>query len=106
MKNSFFNLLCSSLIPELSSDVSAGSACYVHLVLIAVSAVGAFPDELAVFVVDNLDLTVVSAYLAVIALGVELSVHDVLIDVLHYGNDSIDVVLKVGNLNVADCTSG
>ena len=106
MKNSFFDLLSSALIPELCSDVSAGSACYVHLVLIAVSAVGAFPDELAVFVVDNLDLTVVSAYLAVIALGIELSIHDVLIDVLHYGNDSIDVVLKVGYLNVADSAAG
>ena len=84
MKNSLFNLLSSALIPELCSDVSAGSARYVHLVLITVSAVGAFPNELAVFVVNDLDLTVVSAYLAVIALGIKLCVHDVLVDVLHY----------------------
>ena len=106
MKNSFFDLLSSALIPELCSDVSAGSACYIHLVLIAVSAVGAFPDELSVFIVNDLDLTVVSAYLTVIALGIKLCVHDVLIDVLHYGNNRIDVVLKVGHLNVADSSAG
>ena len=105
MKYSFLDLLSPALIPELGSYVSAGSAGYVHLVLIAVTAVGAFPDELSVFIVNDLDLTVISSYLAVIALGIELCVHDVFIDVLHYGNDSIDVVLKVGNFNIADSSA-
>ena len=106
MKYSFLDLLGPALVPELCSDVSACSAGYVHLVLIAVSAVGAFPDELAVLVVYDLDLSVVSAYLAVIALGVELCVHDVIVDVLHYRNDCLDIVLKVGHLDIADSAAG
>ncbi len=66
MKNSLLDLLCTSLIPELGSDVSAGTSCNVHLVLITVAAVRAFPDELSVCVSDDLDLSVISAALAVI----------------------------------------
>ena len=106
MKYSFLDLLSPALIPELGSDVAAGTSCNIHLVLVAVSAVGAFPDELSVLIADDLDLSVISAYLAVIALGIKLCVHDIFIDVLHHGNDRIDVVLKVGNLDIADGSAG
>ena len=47
MENSFLDLLGSSLIPELRSDVSAGSSCNVHFVLVSIAAVRTFPDQLA-----------------------------------------------------------
>lgn len=38
------DLLGTSLVPELGSNVTAGTACHRHLVLITVSAVRALPD--------------------------------------------------------------
>ena len=69
MKHSLFNFLCSALIPELCSDVSAGTSCNVELALVTVSAMRAFPYELSV-ILDDLDLAVVAAYLTVIALRI------------------------------------
>ena len=46
MKYTFLDLLCTSLIPELCSNITAGTACDTHLVLITVTAVWAFPDQL------------------------------------------------------------
>ena len=106
MQHSFPYFLGPALIPEIRPYVSAGTSRNVHLCLIAVSAVGAFPDELSVLIVDDLDLAVVSAYLAVITLGVELCVHNVVIDVLHYRNDCLDIVLKIGHLDIADSSAG
>ena len=63
VKNSLFDLLSSSLIPELCSNVSASTSCNVHLGLIAVSAVRALPDKLAICVCHNLDLSVIAAAL-------------------------------------------
>ena len=61
MHHALFDLLRPSLIPELGSDIAAGSSCYIHLILITVSAVRAFPDQLAVLVVHDLDLSVITA---------------------------------------------
>ena len=58
MQNSVLYLACSSLVPILCADVTAGSSCDVHLGLICVAALGALPDELSVFVAFNDDLTV------------------------------------------------
>ena len=56
-------------MPELCSDVSAGTSCNVELALVTVSAMRAFPYELSV-ILDDLDLAVVAAYLTVIALRI------------------------------------
>ena len=66
MKNPLLDLLSTTLIPELRSDISAGTSCNVHLVLITVTTVRAFPDELAVCIGNDLDLSVISAALTVI----------------------------------------
>ena len=34
MKYTLFYLLCSALIPELSADISTGSSCDIHLILV------------------------------------------------------------------------
>ena len=105
MKHPLLDLLSSSLIPELGADVSAGTSGNVHLVLITVSALRALPYQLAV-VLDDLYLAVVAAYLAVVALGVELGIHDIVIDKsddLHYRRN---VVEHIWHLNIADSSSG
>ena len=101
MKHPLLDLLSSSLIPELGANVSAGTSGNVHLVLITVSALRALPYQLAV-VLDDLYLAVVAAYLAVVALGVELGIHDIVIDKsddLHY---SRNVVEHIWHLNIAE----
>ena len=100
MNISMKNFICSTLIPELCADVSAGSARHVHLILIAVVAVGAFPNELAVFFHDS-DLAVESAYLTVVALGVQLGIHDVVVDKLDDLQHSGQVVLHIGHFQIS-----
>ena len=74
MQYALFDFLGPPLIPELSSDVAAGSARHAHLILVTVSAVGALPHQLAVLVSDNFDFAGISAFLAVIAFCIQLSV--------------------------------
>ena len=62
MKNSCLDLLGFANVPEILSEVSAGSSSDVHLVVILVATLRAFP--LTVIVDD--DLTVISAHMAVI----------------------------------------
>ena len=69
MQHAVLDLLRAALIPELSADIAAGAAGNVQLVLVTVAALGAFPHQLAV-VLDDLDLAVVAAALAVVGLGV------------------------------------
>ena len=74
-----FSVIC---IPELRTNVAAGSACNIHLVLVAISAVWAFPNELSA-IFDNLNFAVIAADLAIIRLGIQLCVHDIFIDELN-----------------------
>ena len=69
MYHSVTNLLRSALITEIAYNVAAGTPCNIHLALVTVAALGAFPHQLAV-VLDDLDLAVVAAALAVVGLGV------------------------------------
>ena len=95
------DFLRPSLVPVLGADIPAGTTGDIHLALVLVAAVRAVPDELAVFL-DNLDLAVVAADLAVVAFGVQLGVEDRVLDVLQHGEDGRNVVLHVGDLDVTD----
>ena len=99
------NFRCAPLIPELGSDITACAAGYIHFRLVAVSTLRTFPNQLSVFF-DNHDFTVVSAHLAIVALGVQLGVHDVVVDVLDNAEDCRDVVLHIGHLDIGDCSAG
>ena len=61
MQNSLLDLLRSSLIPELRADVTASTACHIHLILIMISAIWAFPNQFAIFL-RNVD-TPIRAFL-------------------------------------------
>ena len=83
MKHSFLNLLSSSLIPELCSDISTCSSCNIHLILIAVATIRALPDKLSVIISYNLNLACVAAFLTIITLSIKLCIHNIIINVLH-----------------------
>ena len=106
MQDALFDFLGAALVPVLGADVAARAARDVHRVLIGVAALGALPHELAVLVLDDLDLAVPTALLAVVALRVQLRVHDVVVDELHHGEDRRNVVLHVRHLHVGDGASG
>ena len=53
-----------------------------------------------------LDLAVVTAALAVIGLGVQLGVHDVVVDEAHDLEHGLQVLLHVGHLHIADGAAG
>ena len=61
MQHAVADFLRPSLVPELGSDIAAGTACNRHLVLVTVAAVRALPYQLAVPVCHNLDLSGISA---------------------------------------------
>ena len=102
----FTNFLGSSLIPELGADITAGPSGYVHFVLIPVAAMRTFPNQLMVFIFNNLNFSVIAAYLAVITFCVQLSIHNVIINVLHYRQNGINIILHVRNFHIADGAAG
>ena len=105
VKNPVSNFLRSALIPELRADISAGAAGNIHFALVLIAAVGAAPFKLSVFF-NDLDLAVISAYLAVVALCVKLSIHNVVIYILHNRKYGRNIILHIRNLNIADGSAG
>ena len=77
------DFLGAALVPELGADIAAGTAGYSKLVLVAVAAVRAFPYKLAGFILLDQNLTVKTTAFAVIAFGIQLSIHDIFINELH-----------------------
>ena len=106
MEDSVLDFLRSALIPELRPDIAAGAPCDIHLRLIAVAAVGAFPHQLARFVRDDLYFAVIAADLTEIALGVEFRVHDIIVNKFHYGKNGGNVVLHIRDFHITDGAAG
>ena len=52
MQHPVADFLGSSLVPELSSYISAGTPCHIHFALVGVSAARAAPDKLSAFFGD------------------------------------------------------
>ena len=88
VQNSVFNFLGAPLVPELCSDVAAGTTCNIHLALVGITTLGTGPDQLSVFFFDP-DLTVKAAALAIITLGIQLSINNIVINKLHQFQHSI-----------------
>ena len=100
MKDSIFYLFCSSLVPILGSDITAGSAGDIHSILILVSAVRAYPDKFTILFF-YLDFSVKAAFLAIVGFGIEFGIHNIVIDKLDYRNHGIQVILHVRDLDIA-----
>ena len=76
MKNSRLDLLGLASIPEVLSQIAAGSSGDIHLRMILVMTLRAFPLHI---VVDH-DLAVITADMTVIGLGVEFAVLDIVVN--------------------------
>ena len=106
MQYAFPDLLGSSLIPVLAADVAAGSSCHVHFCLIGVMTVWTFPDQLAFLIRHDPDLSVITAHLTVIALGIKLRIHDIVVYEFHDIKHRLDIVLHIRHFHIAHRTAG
>ena len=106
MKHPVPDFLRPALVPVLGSDVAAGPASHVHLALIPVPALRAGPDQLPVGVLLNLNLPVKAALLAIVGLGIQLGIHNIVVNKLHDLQHRVDVVLHIGHLHIADGAAG
>ena len=94
----------ASLIPELGSEVAAGTAADIQRPLIAVAAVRAFPDQLAVLLHD-LYFAVIAASLTVIRFGVQFGVQNRFVDMPHQCKYRRNIVLHIRHFHIADRTA-
>ena len=102
MQHPRFDLLGLAHVPIVFAQIAAGAAGDVHLGPVLVVADRALP---LVVIVDD-DLPVEAAHLAIVALGVELGVLDVVIDEAHHFFQRLQVVAHVGDLHIGDAPAG
>ena len=102
MHHSGINLFRLTHIPEILAKITACTSCNIHLRVILIAAVGALP---LVVVVDD-DLPVIAAHLAVVALGVEFGVLDVVIDEADDLLQGLQIVAHIGDLHIGDAAAG
>ena len=102
MHHAGLDLLGLAHVPEVFTQVAAGTAGDVHLGLVLVVTGRALPLKVGV----ELDLAVVAAALAVVALGVELGVLDVVVDEADHILQGLQVVAHVGDLHIGDTAAG
>ena len=106
MNVSFFNFLGSALVPVVEANVTTSSPGDIHLVLVSISALRTFPNQLAITIINNLNFSVPTTNLAIIALGVQFSVHDVIINKLHNAKNSRNIIGQVCDFNVTNSSTG
>ena len=105
MQNPVLDFLGTALIPILGADVAAGTAGHIHFTLVGIAALGTLPNQLAV-IFGNFDLAVEAAALAVVALGVQFGVNDVLIHILHQLQHRVNVILHIGHFHIGNGAAG
>ena len=66
MQHTLFDFLDTTLVHVVGRYVPTYTTSNVHLAMVVVLTVGAFPDVLAVLVLDYLDLSIIAADLAVV----------------------------------------
>jgi hypothetical protein len=106
MENTIPDFLGAPLIPELGANISTGSAGYIHLILISVPAAGAFPNQLALIILDDADLSIIAAALTIIALGIQLGIHNIIIDMTKQSHHSRNIILHIRHLYITDSAAG
>lgn len=101
MKNSCLDLLGLAGIPEVLSQIAAGSSGDIHLRMILVMTLGTFPLHV---IIDH-DLTIIATYLAIIGFGIELSVLDIVIDEADHFLDGFHIIGQVRHFHIRDSSA-
>ena len=106
MQHTFLNLLSSSLVPELGPDVTAGPPGHTHGILVMIFAIWAFPNQFAALICHDLHFPIITASAAVIAFRIQLRIHNILINMLHYRKYRRNVIFHIRNFHIADSPAG
>ena len=101
MEDTVGNFLCPPFIPEIFAQVAAGPADNRQFVAVLVMAARAFP--LVVIVED--DFAVKAAFVAVVELGIEFAVSNMVVNILDHGQDGRDIMRHIGDFGVADAAA-
>ena len=96
------NLLGLTHVPEVLSEVTAGTAGNIHLAVVLIAALRALPLVVVIYYY----LTIEAAYMAVIRLGVKLRILDVVIDEAYNLLHGIYVVAHVRYLHIRYASAG
>ena len=101
VKNTGFDFFGLTYIPEILAQISAGSSCNIHPVVVLVVTLRAFPLKI---IVDK-NLSVITAYLTVIGFGVELGVLDIVVNILNKFLKCRQIMSEIRYLNIGYCTA-
>ena len=101
---SISNFLSATLIPELSADKSAGTSCNIQFILVTITTVRAFPNELTV-IFNNLNLAVVTTNLTIIRFDIQFCVDNGVVNVLNNTHHGRNIVGHIRTLDIRDGSS-
>lgn len=101
MKNSCLDLLGLAGIPEVLSQITAGSSGDIHFRMIFVVTLRALPFHI---IIDH-DLTVIATDVAIIGFGVELTVLDIIVNKTDDFLDGFHIIGQVRYFHVRDSSA-
>ena len=101
MEDAVLDFLRPPFVPEIFTQIATGPADDRQFVAVFIMAARTFPF---VVVVED-DFAIETTFMAVIELGIEFAICDVVVDVLDHGQDSRDIVGHVGNFSIADAAA-
>lgn len=101
MKNSCLDLLGLAGIPEVLSQITAGSSGDIHFRMILVVTLRALPFHI---IIDH-DLTIIATDVAIIGFGVELTVLDIIVNKTDDFLDGFHIIGQVRYFHVRDSSA-
>ena len=101
MKDAGLDFLRFPDVPEVFAQIATGPAHNIHLTLVLIMTLGAFPFQ----VVIDLDFSVKSADLAVVGLCVKFGILDIVVNKANKVFHSCRILLHIRNLDIGDAAS-
>src|SRR5574344_2988058 len=87
------------------TQISANTSNYVHFANIFISAIFTMPNKFTIFVAYHVYWSSTTTYMTPIKSSINFSIHDFIIHVLNYRQDSFNIVFHIWSFNVRDCTT-
>ena len=102
MKRPCVDLFCFSYIPEILSQITAGTSRHIHFIFILIVALWTFPLQI---IIDN-DLSIITTYMTVIGLCIKLRILDIIINKSNHILQCFQIVAHIRNLHIGDRSTG
>src|SRR5574344_1692085 len=102
MQHARFYFFGFAYIPKILTQITASTSGNIHLGLVFVVALRAFPLHILV----NSNLTIETADLTIVALGVKFRILDIIIDIVDDIFYSFRIMAHIGYLYIGDAATG